>query len=978
MMERGKMRTSFKLAVTLLCTTAAVPALAQQVPQPVPAPQAASGDEAESTAEDIVVSGIRESLQSSAQRKKNTMEVVDSITADDIGKLPDNNVADTLSRVPGVQAYRFGGESASPVGQGSGLTVRGLSGQTASQVDGRAYITAGGREFNVEGASPGMVAGIEVYKNPSAEHIEGGIGGLVDIRTRRPLDFSGTAVSASVGGRYNDLGKKVTPELFGLFSTRWNVGEGEMGLLLAGSYTRSFNRGDNTPSGGGTSIRRAVRANSTEYITLGLNPAYAGRSDVTYLADVNPLTLSAADRANLVSTVTEGQNVFQEDYMRTRKGLSGSFQWRPSSTLEFYLDGNYNYYLYNQHYRFLTFGNSRYVQNATTTPFTIDEDLANRNSNGGANEILSGTRLAGGTFLGSTAGNIGGDEHTSYQTYLLAGGVKWQPTEHLDVHFDYSYVKADRSQDNRSVTGAARAGLLFDITRTLTGGPHGLTFTGADLSNPGNWVFSNYANGTNQVWDDNTGAAALDLKYSFDDSFLKDIKVGARYSVLESRYHNYSFGGRNLTTNGLPLAADQSNGILFTAMPDLITNAPTNFMNGAMGYSGGYAVFNPTALLGDNVRARFPGAGILPEDNLAENLLARRYFRERSYAGYAVADFRFLDDRIRGNVGVRAVRTETFARAQVNTQAAPGAPIIIMPNETSSSYWNVLPTANIAAYITPETIFRLGYGKGITRPSVDALNPTIGVDTTTGLGGRGNPNLRPQLADSYDVSIEHYFSPVNYVALAFFYKKIDGFFSGVTSCQTVSTYPAYTGATANGCTGGQYAITQTVNAAKGSAKGVEASGQTFLDFGFMPNFMHNFGVSGSFTYVDTKNPLMLNGVLTDTPQPFTSKYSWTAAGFFENELLTARLVYTHRSEAILFGVSANPMDGRYIGSFGMLDASVSFNLNKNVSFSVNASNLTNAAANRYVGEPDHATGIERQHFVNGRNFGATLRIKFGT
>jgi TonB-dependent receptor len=148
----------------------------------------------------IVVTGLRASLQTSAQIKKNAAEVIDSITATDIGKLPDPNVAETLTRIPGVQAYRFGGEAASPTGNGSGLTIRGLTGQTGSRVDGRSYFTAGGREFNVEGASPGMVGGIDVYKNPSADHIEGAIGGLVNIRTRRPFDFKGLSVSGAIGG----------------------------------------------------------------------------------------------------------------------------------------------------------------------------------------------------------------------------------------------------------------------------------------------------------------------------------------------------------------------------------------------------------------------------------------------------------------------------------------------------------------------------------------------------------------------------------------------------------------------------------------------------------------------------------------------------------------------------------------------------------------------------------------------------------
>ncbi|MCI4588748.1 TonB-dependent receptor [Sphingobium sp. BYY-5] len=953
----------------LLATSAVTPVMAQTAAAPQESGDVSSAD--------IVVTGLKASLQNSAQIKKNTMEIVDSITADDIGKLPDPNVAETLTRVPGVQAYRFGGEAASPVGNGSGLTIRGLTGQTGSRVDGRAYFTAGSREFNVEGASPGMVAGLDVYKNPSADHIEGAIGGLVNIRTRKPFDFKDMAVSAAVGGRYNGLGKKLTPEYFGMVSKRWDVGDGgELGVLVAGSYSQSFNRGDNTPSVGGTQFRRAIRGDSAEYAAnvgtgLNLNSAYVGRSDVTYLADVNPTTVAAADRQNLLSSVGVQNNIAQEDYKRTRKGLSAAVQWAPNPDLQFTVEGNYNDYLYHQNYRFLNAVDSRYAQGLTTEAFTIDEMLANRNANGGSNDLLSGQHITGGTFLNSTFTSTGGDEHRRYKTYVIAGNVKWQATDRLEAKFDFSYVKADQYQDNRSVTLTSAAGLGWNITRDL-GTPQNVAISGPDLASPSSWVFNNYANGTNQVWDDSGIAAALDLKYDFENSFLKDIKVGGRYATQKDQYNNYSFAGKNLTTNGAVLAANQSNAIPVTSMTDLVVGSPTNFMNGDAGYRGGYLVFSPDAVLGDNVTGRFPLAGIQSEDALTENILNRRYFSEKTYAGYAVADFGFLDDRIKGNAGVRVVKTDTFVRAMI-TQ--PGTANII-PNASSSSYTDVLPSFNLTGYITPDTLVRFGYGKGITRPDLGALNPTLVFDVNSGNGSIGNPNLRPQKADSFDLSLEHYFSPVNYVSAGLFYKKIDGFFSGISSCQTVAGAP--TPITNVNCTGNQYFLTQTVNAEKGTAKGVELAAQTFFDYDFMPDFLHHFGVVSSFTYVETKNPLTLNGQRVNTMQPLTSKYAYSVAGLYEDKTISARIVYTWRSKAVLFGVATNPIDGRYIRSFGLLDASLNFKLPHNFSLSLTASNLTNQAADRFVGEPGLATGIERQHFVNGRNFGATLRYSFGS
>eukprot|EP01034_Spumella_vulgaris_P039951 gene39951-49382_t len=216
----------------------------------------------------VVVTGIRASARSSVAIKRDTMEVVDSITAEDIGKLPDLNVAETLTRIPGVQGYRYGGEGASPVGAGSGLTIRGLSNQTASQINGRSFNTAGGREFNIESAIPGMIAGVDVYKNPSAEHIEGGIGGLVNIRNRNPSDFKGPTVAASISVRNNDLAKKTDPELFVMGANRFDLGGGSrIGIMGAAVYQKSTGRSDNNPANRGGSLKRAIRGDSAEYAT---------------------------------------------------------------------------------------------------------------------------------------------------------------------------------------------------------------------------------------------------------------------------------------------------------------------------------------------------------------------------------------------------------------------------------------------------------------------------------------------------------------------------------------------------------------------------------------------------------------------------------------------------------------------------------------------------------------------------------------
>lgn len=948
----------------------------------------------------VVVSGIRASASSALAVKRDTMEVVDSISAEDIGKLPDPNVAETLTRIPGVQGYRYGGEGASPVGQGSGLTIRGLSGQTASQVNGRAYFTAGSREYNIEGAIPGMVAGIDVFKNPSAEHIEGAIGGLVNIRTRKPSDFKGLTATLSVNARENDLAKKTDPELFGLVANKWDLGGGSrIGVMAAGVYQKSTGRSDNNPANGGANFKRAVRADTAEYATLAAantanNPAlpmqsYVGRNDVNYLATVptvatagaytpNLSGLTADQAANVMVAPGLTSNVFQETIYRTRKGLSLAADYRHSNTLRFYTEGEYTYYQYHQNYRGLNSIDGGNVQGLQTTPFNFTEGLANRNQNGGSDDVLVNKRLQSGTFLNSTMNTLGGNEERPYKTWIAAGGVEWSPTASWALKGDLSYIKADQSQDNRSVNMDSANGLYWSTTRVADGAPHQLTFNGPSLSDPNNFVFRDYSNGTYQKWDDKGYAAKLDAAYSPESGFLTKIKFGGRAARQESLYTNYSFSGKALTTDGLALTANRSNGINAGTLSGMLQTAPSNFMDGDAGYSGGYVVYSPDALTGNQVMAAFPKAGIPGEGAYIENAVQRRLFDEHTLAGYLMGEFATPDERLRGNVGVRLVRTKTDVTARVANLT--GGSTVVVDNFKSTTYNNVLPSLNLTYDIQKDFLARFGYGRGMTRPEIGSLNPSIVVNTVSGTGSAGNPDLRPQLANSFDLSLERYFNSTNYVSVGLFDKEIKGFLSGIVECQTVPQAPAYSGSIANSCPAGQYQITKSVNAEKGYARGVELAGQFFFDQNY--GWLNNFGISGSYTYVDTSNPINIGTVtaprVIDTQQPFVSKNSASVAGMYEAKGMSARVVYTWRSEQVLFGASANPVDGRYIESYGILDASFNYDLMENLTLSLTGSNLTNKGLNRYVGEPGgYATGIERQHYVNGRTFSVGLRYKFG-
>ncbi len=972
---------------------------------------AASGDSSV-----VVVTGVRASMRSSAQIKKNTQEIVDSITAEDIGKLPDNNVAETLTRIPGVQGYRYGGEGASPVGQGSGLTIRGLSGQTASQVDGRVYATAGLREFNIEDAIPGMIAGADVYKNPSAEHIEGGIGGLVNLRTRHPSDFRKLTLSLGATVRYNDLQNTAAPEFFGVFANKWDLASGgRVGLMVAATYQKSEGRSDNNPANGGAAYRRAIKATDAEYATLaGANTtndpskplsAYIGRSDVTFLADVptlgcNNITtpcnvpdttgLSSAQIANIMTATTQAQTpVGEEIIKRTRKGFDVAADWVVNDQLRLYAETNYTYYLYNQNYMFLNSTDGRNVQDLKTTPFNVTEGLANRNLNGGSDDVLVSQRLAGGTFLNSDFSVTGGDEHHPYWTAIAAGGFEWKASPKLFVKGDLALTKSQVDDDNRSVNIASAPGVWtgavanrgWAVTRDLTGTPHTMTMTGPDLGSYSTWVYNFYNDGTHFTQKDSSTAVRVDIKYDFDKGFFTDLKAGARFAHTDDSFQDFRFTTNyNLTTDGAGLngswASYHANGTPAANASDLLMSSLGNFMRGDTGYSGGFLVYSPALLLGDRVKDRFPLAGIPAGGTRTEQLLARRFEKEDTSAVYVMGDFAGFDSKIKGNIGVRVVKTDQYARAKVNdTTQTPAVPV---DNVSEKSYTDVLPSLNLTYYADPDFLFRLGYSKGLTRAGFGDLNPSISVSPASGTGSLGNPNQRPLRADNYDLSIERYFSSTSYVSLGVFDKELDGFTYGVNDCETVPFSPNPT-IVVSPCTGNQYLITRSVNAGKGYARGVELAGQTFFDF--LPGVWRHFGAVGSFTYLDAKNDVNFGSAATprvvSVALPFQSKYNYSVQGVYDDGKLSARLVYTWRSEQILFGISTNPIDGRYIGSYGILDASINYKVSDQLSLTFNGNNLTDKGLDRFAGEPAYATDIERQHYMNGRTYSIGLRYKFG-
>lgn len=286
-------------AAVLLGGLAAGMAFAQTAPTaPAPAASAASDAKPESARqiETVVVTGKRAALSSAQKIKQNSDEIVDSIVADDIGKLPDRSVTEVLQRIVGVTMDRTMAKN-DPEHfsvEGSGISIRGLT-YVRSEMNGRDSFSAnGGRSLNFEDVPPELMAAVDVYKNPSAEQIEGAIGGLVNLRTALPFDFSGLKTALSVQTTYSDLKEKSSPSLSGMVSNRWKTDLGEFGALINIASSRSGTRTD----------------------AFQVEPYYP-RSDAV---DGQP--------AGTTLWVPKGSQWRTLEFDRKRDGLYGALQWK--------------------------------------------------------------------------------------------------------------------------------------------------------------------------------------------------------------------------------------------------------------------------------------------------------------------------------------------------------------------------------------------------------------------------------------------------------------------------------------------------------------------------------------------------------------------------------------------------------------------------------------------------------------------------
>ena len=945
-------------------------AQAQEQAQAVEAPSAQTKEAVE--LETVTVTGIRGSVYRAQDIKRSSDTFVDSVTAQDIGALPDRSVTETLSRIPGVTIDRFlsVGDPEHFSAEGGGVQVRGLT-QVRSELNGRdSFSASGGRNLSFQDVPSELMAGVDVYKNQKADMIEGGLGGSVDLRTFMPFDFDGQRISGSLSANYGDFAEKYKPSASALYSNNWDTSIGKVGLLVDIAHSELATRTDG----------------------LFVRPFF--------LNDNNDLN---GDGTNEQLWLPRGADWRTLEYERERQGAYVALQWQPSEDLEVYVTG------FQSRYDELWYEDAIFVSN---DPLAVALDPSQPYQLDG-NVFRSG-RLTqpGGVPMGTDIRA----SHRESKTTDFSLGLKWSLSDATELTTDFQYIKAT----TKSLDSTVALGVNVPYIDVALGGLPSIGIDEQFTGNPNNY----YWGFTMDHQDDNEAeelAWRADLKHSFDGGFLKSVKFGVRITERDATSIDTGYNWHALfqTWMGLPSLPgldlnDQVNSSLTHV------NQFQNFYRGDASTPGSfYAPLLSTAL-------GFPASYVALHDAAVANgstwtwysptVIGRQHTNQQSEtteAAYLMVGFGTEDARFDGNVGVRVVRTENAASGYLVYPDQPLAPYLgagqFEPITAENSYTDVLPSLNMRWEPVDNWIVRFAASKAIARPAFSDmqayqdLNADVeeGYTPQPGLpvpldrlnltgSSTDNPYLEPMKANQFDLSLEWYFDPDKggMAWVNFFHKDIKDYF------RNQSRLVAYPGVDGNEY---EYLVTQTINIGEARIQGMEIGWTQFFDF--LPAPFDGFGISANYTYIDSSTevpaetdaqPVDTDGSLFgDLPADGLSKNSYNVAAFYEKGPWQIRLAYNWRNEYLL-SVGPNGYNGTndnlagesiawklpvYSDAYGQLDGSIFYRFNEHVQLGLEMNNLNNAEQ-RTIMDQNGAGKRVTSWYVNDTRYAATLRVTF--
>ena len=882
------------------------------------------------TVDEVVVTGIRASLQQSITTKRNANAIVDVVTAEDVGKFPSSNVAEAITVIPGVTVDRaFGqGEKVSILGTDPALNRTLLNGQTVASAD-WFILDQPGRTFNYALLAPQIVGKVEVYKSPEARIDEGSIGGTVDVSTRRPLDLGQYTLSGAVTYLYNDRSESGDAQLSVLGG--WRNEDRTFGVLVSaqrasdelrrdgleayGTIPASYYAGGNAENPGGNSIA---------------NGNCVGACATTLTANPNAKGLNSF-----------GTHFFEQQ--RERNSYTVALQYRPNDSLDLNfdwlrIDATYD----NINQALFAFQGNTWNSLGALTDIQVDDDVITRASFKNALSVLDiqyreaamtsdsyhldGKYTGNGWDLSGDLGYTKADGGTQRQ--LFGEFLNW-----ADYTVDFTGAPGSPGVLSYANSNVLNDASKFSFDGGWGGGDPSVGPTGYNAGWGGNIV-------SKPTMDEETYAQA-DL--GFDrDGFFSRFQFGYKYRKHET---DQKMSGVTVQIYGAPDSAS-----MFNPSP-----VPDNYLDGFDGAN-------------DQMKTRFRIDGAALADYIENGEYLRPWQAKPVPTIFGNAEFtaqnwnvqetinalygqaNFENDRVRGNIGLRYVRTESESGGYVCiNQTASGCGTTAADwewNVRSKEYDDFLPSLNLAINATDDVIIRLAAAKVIARPNYADMSNYFWLSDQILTGGGGNPDLDPYKSTNLNAAAEWYFAPDAILSGEVFYKKIDNYILQATAPETHFNQAQNKPTT--------YQISRPTNAGSAELKG--------LSVAYQQTYAYGLGLLANYTLVDGSAD---NG----SDLPFNSRHQVNISPFFESGPFSVRATYTWRSK---YFTGLDRGDQMYVRAFTGLDATASYAFNDRVSFTVSGQNLLDSEYYAYANTVSLPRGVYR----TGRKLMATLSVDF--
>ncbi|UYC13377.1 TonB-dependent receptor [Xanthomonas sp. CFBP 8445] len=746
----------------------------------------------------ITVTGYRASLEKSQSVKRSANSIVDAISAEDIGKFPDTNAAESLAHLPGISVDRqFGeGEKVSINGTDPALNRVLLNGQTIASGDwGGNPTDTSGRTFNYTLLSPEIIGLMEVYKTPEARIDEGSIGGTVIVHTRKPLDLPKNTIRGSIGYNYNDRSEEGNPRGSALWS--WKNDDETFGALISATHDKQ-------------DLSRA----GIEFFGYGTGTTY--NADGTVSSRINPnATINGSGDINTAKFPVGINSAFFQQ-TRERNGLQGALQWKPNDQNEFNLTGIYIKGKYNN------FSESRYV-----CPGCGDRDkFTEATLNNGY--IVEGK-------LSDATGN--GQPYAQLDTNYRESTVT---TKSLNLRHDFYGDKwvFTTQAGTTEATGGKNPEYLMKFL--LQKGGYNFNYDGSntgvtyDNGSASNWGLVGSPAGLAPGSTDKSAMQAGGIYYAKSTDKEKYFQFDAARDLDWGPLNKLQVGYKYINhDNGVDARGNRINTTDAISLTDFSPGTTPSGLYDGLGASGDLTNWSTANLNSVISYLRGQPQGPYKIDYGSS-------FDVKEITSDLYAQLNFESGAWRGNLGVRYVDTKDKS---LYWQSNDGG-ATYNQTQVTKQYYKPLPSFNLAYDLDTDKVLRFSVAKVMARPRYGDLAGSFTINSSNGnlTASGGNPDLKPYESTNYDLAAEWYFAPSSMLSAELFYRDISSYIVTTTTQQQLTD--AVSGVS------GLYSVSSPINASDAKVKGASLNYQQAFGYGF--------GLQANYTYATADASTGLN------------------------------------------------------------------------------------------------------------------------